>query len=274
MLGKVSVAAVADLVLFDAENPRSLVYQLERLRADLKALPGIVRIVAARAAGRRDRHPAAPPRPRRPRRRHRRRHARRAGRSARRDARATCASCPASSPRPTCRCPAACSRCGDPTSSELSRDRRADRLGVEPVLSGDAPHGVPLLRRRHQFLRPRLPHAARLRAPALPVARAAHRSRAGRQLHQPRRLRQHQLVLPCHRAPPQAVDHQQFGRRGGSAAARAVRRRVGAGAVGDRAARSASTARWPPSSPSTCSRRRSPTRYVTTPHRVSSPAGR
>jgi uncharacterized alpha-E superfamily protein len=39
-LGKVSVAAVADLVLFDAENPRSLVYQLERLRSDLKALPG------------------------------------------------------------------------------------------------------------------------------------------------------------------------------------------------------------------------------------------
>jgi uncharacterized alpha-E superfamily protein len=34
------VAAVAELVLFDAENPRSLVYQLERLRADLKALPG------------------------------------------------------------------------------------------------------------------------------------------------------------------------------------------------------------------------------------------
>jgi uncharacterized alpha-E superfamily protein len=40
MLGKVSVAAVADLVLFDAENPRSLVYQFERLRAGLKALPG------------------------------------------------------------------------------------------------------------------------------------------------------------------------------------------------------------------------------------------
>jgi uncharacterized circularly permuted ATP-grasp superfamily protein/uncharacterized alpha-E superfamily protein len=38
--GKVSVAAVAELVLFDAENPRSLVYQLERLRTDLKALPG------------------------------------------------------------------------------------------------------------------------------------------------------------------------------------------------------------------------------------------
>jgi uncharacterized alpha-E superfamily protein len=38
--GTVSVAAVAELVLFDAENPRSLAYQLERLRADLKALPG------------------------------------------------------------------------------------------------------------------------------------------------------------------------------------------------------------------------------------------
>jgi uncharacterized circularly permuted ATP-grasp superfamily protein/uncharacterized alpha-E superfamily protein len=38
--GTVSVAAVAELVLFDAENPRALVYQLERLRADLKALPG------------------------------------------------------------------------------------------------------------------------------------------------------------------------------------------------------------------------------------------
>ncbi len=39
-LGKVSVAAVADLVLFDGENPRSLVFQLERLRVDLRALPG------------------------------------------------------------------------------------------------------------------------------------------------------------------------------------------------------------------------------------------
>jgi uncharacterized circularly permuted ATP-grasp superfamily protein/uncharacterized alpha-E superfamily protein len=39
-LGKVSVAAVADLVLFDAANPRSLVFQLERIRADLKTLPG------------------------------------------------------------------------------------------------------------------------------------------------------------------------------------------------------------------------------------------
>ena len=38
--GVVSIAAVADLVLLDAENPRSLVYQFERLRADLKSLPG------------------------------------------------------------------------------------------------------------------------------------------------------------------------------------------------------------------------------------------
>jgi uncharacterized circularly permuted ATP-grasp superfamily protein/uncharacterized alpha-E superfamily protein len=39
-VGKVSVAAVAELMLFDATNPRSLVYQLERLRADLSDLPG------------------------------------------------------------------------------------------------------------------------------------------------------------------------------------------------------------------------------------------
>ncbi|MCV7283290.1 circularly permuted type 2 ATP-grasp protein [Mycolicibacterium flavescens] len=40
MLGRVDVSAVADLVLFDADNPRSLAYQLDRLRAGLKALPG------------------------------------------------------------------------------------------------------------------------------------------------------------------------------------------------------------------------------------------
>jgi uncharacterized alpha-E superfamily protein len=38
--GTFSVAAVADLVLFDVENPRSLAFQLERLRANLKSLPG------------------------------------------------------------------------------------------------------------------------------------------------------------------------------------------------------------------------------------------
>jgi uncharacterized circularly permuted ATP-grasp superfamily protein/uncharacterized alpha-E superfamily protein len=39
-LGAVNISAVADLVLLDAENPRSLAYQFERLRVDLKALPG------------------------------------------------------------------------------------------------------------------------------------------------------------------------------------------------------------------------------------------
>ncbi|QUR67197.1 circularly permuted type 2 ATP-grasp protein [Mycobacterium spongiae] len=38
--GKISVAAVAELMLFDEQNPRSLVYQLQRLRADLRDLPG------------------------------------------------------------------------------------------------------------------------------------------------------------------------------------------------------------------------------------------
>ncbi len=39
-LGQASVAAVADLLLFDGTNPRSLVYQLDQLRADLRSLPG------------------------------------------------------------------------------------------------------------------------------------------------------------------------------------------------------------------------------------------
>ncbi|WP_029107463.1 circularly permuted type 2 ATP-grasp protein [Mycobacterium sp. URHD0025] len=38
--GQFSVAAVAELLLFDAENPRSLIFQLERIRSDLKPLPG------------------------------------------------------------------------------------------------------------------------------------------------------------------------------------------------------------------------------------------
>ena len=58
---------------------------------------------------------------------------------------------------------------------------------------------------------------------------------------------------------------------------RSIRRRPSCTAAGRRGrrgrspGRSASTARWPPSSPSTCSRPRSPTRYVITPHRVSTP---
>jgi uncharacterized circularly permuted ATP-grasp superfamily protein/uncharacterized alpha-E superfamily protein len=39
-VGQVSVAALAELMLFDSTNPRSLVYQLERLRTDLGELPG------------------------------------------------------------------------------------------------------------------------------------------------------------------------------------------------------------------------------------------
>lgn len=39
-LGQASVAAVAELLLFDGGNPRSLVYQLDRLRSDLRSLPG------------------------------------------------------------------------------------------------------------------------------------------------------------------------------------------------------------------------------------------
>lgn len=39
-LGKVSVAAVADLVLFDENNPRSLVYQLDRISTGVRTLPG------------------------------------------------------------------------------------------------------------------------------------------------------------------------------------------------------------------------------------------
>lgn len=39
-LGRVSVAAVTDLVLLDEDNPRSLIYQLDRLAADVRSLPG------------------------------------------------------------------------------------------------------------------------------------------------------------------------------------------------------------------------------------------
>ncbi len=64
-----------------------------------------------------------------------------------------------------------------------------------------------------------------------------HRPRGGRQFHQPGRLRQRQLVLPCHRAAPQALHHQRVGRRGRTRRRRAVRRRFGVGAVGDRPTR-------------------------------------
>lgn len=38
--GKFSVTGLAELLLFDADNPRSLVYQLDRLRTHLRSLPG------------------------------------------------------------------------------------------------------------------------------------------------------------------------------------------------------------------------------------------
>ena len=43
----------------------------------------------------------------------------------------------------------------------------------------------------------------------------ADRPRTGRQFHQQGRLRERELVLPRHRAAPQAVGHQRVGRRGG-----------------------------------------------------------
>lgn len=39
-LGQASIAAVAELLLFDSGNPRSLAYQLDRLRSNLRSLPG------------------------------------------------------------------------------------------------------------------------------------------------------------------------------------------------------------------------------------------
>ena len=39
-VGNFSIAAVTDLMLFDGQNPRSLAFQLERLRSNLKSLPG------------------------------------------------------------------------------------------------------------------------------------------------------------------------------------------------------------------------------------------
>ncbi|MGI9125066.1 MAG: circularly permuted type 2 ATP-grasp protein, partial [Mycobacterium sp.] len=39
-LGQASVAAVAELLLFDESNPRSLAYQTDRLRTNLRSLPG------------------------------------------------------------------------------------------------------------------------------------------------------------------------------------------------------------------------------------------
>ena len=114
-LGAVSVPRVAELVLFDAENPRSLVYQFERLRTDLKALPRVVGIVAAGAAGRRDRHPAAQARPGRPRGRHADGSAARTRRPARRHASRSARAVGRHHRDPPVAAGRACSRCGAPT---------------------------------------------------------------------------------------------------------------------------------------------------------------
>ena len=101
---------------------------------------------------------------------------------------------------------------------------RAGRYADHP------PHGVPVLRRGHQLLRPRLPDARATRARQRCLSHElVDRPGGRRQLHQPRRLRQHQLVLPRHRARTATLTHhQQLGRRGGSAAAGPLRGRLGA----------------------------------------------
>ena len=50
----------------------------------------------------------------------------------------------------------------------MSVPGRPDPTGARPSYRGHPPHRVPVLRRRDQLLRPRLPDAARLAAPALP----------------------------------------------------------------------------------------------------------
>ncbi len=114
-VGKVSVAAVTELMLFDADNPRSLLYQLERLRADLKDLPGSSgssrpeRIVDEISTRLRRSHPAelgkrSPPTDVVP-----------SWRTCSPRYMPSCAIWPKSSPKRSWRCLAACSRCGAPT---------------------------------------------------------------------------------------------------------------------------------------------------------------
>ena len=185
-LGKVSVAAVADLVLFDEENPRSLVYQLERLRADLKALPGSSgssrpeRLVDEIATRLRRLDPAdledvdrrqPPCRARRP----ARRDARRPARPVRRHHRdAPVAARRHAAAVGTRRAP------GDAVTAFPDGPTASGSGRCYQVTHRTAYH---VLRRRHQLLRPRLPHTARLRAAALPVARA------GASIRRPRTVR-------------------------------------------------------------------------------------
>ncbi len=114
-VGNVTVAAVAELMLFDAQNPRSLLYQVERLRANLKGAAGLVGVVAPGAAGRRDRFPAAPARTPRSWRRSPTAGAR-SWRTCSTAFTRSCASWPTSSPARSWPCPEECSRCGGPPS--------------------------------------------------------------------------------------------------------------------------------------------------------------
>ena len=240
-----------------------------------------VGIVASRAAPRRDHDPGAPAGSGRPRGRRRGRAARRVARPARRRPLGS-----ARTVRRHHRHPAVAARrhaaaVGPRPAAVASRDGVPGRpgglavgAGFRPQLPGDASHGVQVLGRGDQFLRPRLPDAARLRAAALPDPPPGHCPGAVGPVHQPRRLRQHQLVLPHHRPAPGADGHQLV-RRGGRPAAR----RTCIGAVrpprrGRSPARSAWMARWPASSPWICSRPRSPPRCATTPPRASSRAVR
>jgi uncharacterized alpha-E superfamily protein len=137
----VRLSNVAELLLFDTANPRSLAYQLERLHADFHALPG------ASASSRPQRLLAdASPTPT-------------TGapnwRSCWRECTCVCARYPNPSRPRRCRCRSASSRCG--VARRLSNDRPG-RCGA-PLSSG-ASHQVLVLRGGHQFVRSRVPDAA------------------------------------------------------------------------------------------------------------------
>jgi hypothetical protein len=273
MLGKVSVAAVADLVLFDTENPRSLVFQLERLRANLKALPGssgssrperLVDEIAIRlrrldpadleevtADGTRAELADLA-----------RRDAPRSARAVRRHHRdapvaARWHAAPLGSRRVQ-----SCSMTDGPIASASSRCYQITHRTVyrySDVVTSSYGRG---------FLIPRDSARQRCLSHELIVDPDAADSSTSRDVYGNVSSyfhvtqRHHTLSIISNsvvEVDPPAPSSTAAGRR-------------------ERRGRShdpsVSTARWPPSSPSTCSRRRSPTSCVPTPHRVSSPAGR
>ena len=178
-LGKVSVAAVAELLLFDAENPRSLVFQLERLRANLRAMPGASgssrpeRLLDEIMTRVRRLDPADLEDVDEDGRRAELRGLLDGVHSGLRELSTVITATQLSLPGgmqplwgPDQRRSAV---------SDLADDRVSGRsgglavgAGFRPQLPRDASHRVPVLRRRDQFLRPWLPDAPRLRAAALP----------------------------------------------------------------------------------------------------------